>query len=415
MSDCKKLYNDSIVKKVIDNWVLIELNEDDLVSVDGKKAGLLSLDILLSNFGFEEYNETGYYYGKYYPTGDIPGWLYSTSPFWIDSNEGDNNYNYALDNQKYVVWNYAFNKRSIRPVIYLKKSIIGDNDNYNIGDKVTYKREDYYVVDNSDSNKDYVMLLKEQPLTYKQIDNYSKLNYDDYYNELLDKLYNIQYYSSETCSKYNGAGCKNDYENSKVKKVIDKWLKDKDIEKDLVKVNGYKSRLLNANDLFDSLNYNEELYHNYTGNKKIYVVNNDVPRFIYNLETKYWTMIGEESGYYDYSGQYQVSANSVYTILENGYFGSEYMESYGTNNIYVYNAYAIRPVLNLNKCAIDGECITEEIEIEDGCLEDIENVVDVPSTISFISKIVLIISLMFIIGGFGYLSLNYYKSRKERK
>ena len=34
---------------------------------------------------------------------------------------------------------------------------------------------------------------------------------------------------------------------------------------------------------------------------------------------------------------------------------------------------SVRPVVNIDKCAIDGGCEIEEIQVEDGCKEDVKN------------------------------------------
>ena len=46
-------YDSSSVKVVVDNWVINELNSDDLVEIDGYKARLLSIDDLENHLGFE--------------------------------------------------------------------------------------------------------------------------------------------------------------------------------------------------------------------------------------------------------------------------------------------------------------------------------------------------------------------------
>ena len=161
------------------------------------------------------------------------------------------------------------------------------------------------------------------------------------------------------------------------------------------------------------MNYSEKLY-NFSGENEIYVTNTDVPEWIHN-SVKYWTMIsGDLTNYF--SGM-QVGNYSMYVISENGNLGAQYLDSSNYNNTYyVFDQYAIRPVLNLNKCAIEGGCITEEIEIEDGCMEDGVTILDnIANTLSSVSKYIIILSIISIFIGLSIFGYNYYKSRKERK
>ena len=114
---------------------------------------------------------------------------------------------------------------------------------------------------------------------------------------------------------------------------------------------------------------------------------------------------------------YEDNGSIIFIINKNGSVGFDDIQSNGSS--YVYNSYAIRPVINLDKCAIDGGCEIEEIEVEDGCLEDdgliSKVVVTVANTLKYLPQIIFIISIVLIVGGLGILGYNYYKSRRERR
>lgn len=47
-------------------------------------------------------------------------------------------------------------------------------EKYNIGEEVLYKNEEYYVIENSDENKNYVTLLKDKSLTVDEVNKYGR-------------------------------------------------------------------------------------------------------------------------------------------------------------------------------------------------------------------------------------------------
>ena len=70
----------------------------------------------------------------------------------------------------------------------------------------------------------------------------------------------MAYYSNNNCefiSRYpNTTGCLTSYDESDVKKVVDNWSQDLFTDDDLREDEyGYKSRILNKDDLFEHLNY----------------------------------------------------------------------------------------------------------------------------------------------------------------
>ena len=96
-------------------------------------------------------------------------------------------------------------------------------------------------------------------------------------------------------------------------------------------------------DLVDNLNYDLVS----AGTYYYYLVSDEYNDFfLANGYDDFWTMI-----------PYQ---DSKYNVLVNVY----------SNN--VLQNYAVRPVVNVDKCAIDGGCDIKEIQVEDGCIEDIK-------------------------------------------
>ena len=251
-------YDESNPKPIIDYWLNNEINSDDLVEVDGYKARLLN-NSDMSSLGYEaeyEYQQNGpeviLKNIKFIPQQG------SSKKSWLDYN-GEKMltsfvYYFFFENTNYVYVYFPaedeFNSTYgtiygiIRPVINIKKSVLGNRTDYNVGDEITYRNERYNVVQNSNSDLDYVVALKYEPLT----------------QATLNATYNISeglisFYSSDSCRYQNTSGCTNDYNQSNVKKIVDNWASDNIKSSDLISVEGYKTRIITANDLIDTLGY----------------------------------------------------------------------------------------------------------------------------------------------------------------
>lgn len=109
---------------------------------------------------------------------------------------------------------------------------------YKVGDIVSYNDIEFYVIKNSGSEEDSVTMLKAEPLTAEEINQYGGVgtanNHVNMYvtqdtaSDYYQKAYNqdgyggMAYYSSPSCG-YNSLGqwtnvdCKNDYASSEVK------------------------------------------------------------------------------------------------------------------------------------------------------------------------------------------------------
>jgi len=159
---CTNNYAVSIIKKIIDNWLKYEINEDDFVEVDNYKARLITGDELLQKLAFEYKDHTDF--AGYYITTDTPTWVLECTnniKYWTMETYLDSNYFvYQFNGDKYVYPSSVFNYGQIIPVINIKKSVIGEKALYNIGDEVEYNGEKYHVIDESDTDKNYVTLWK---------------------------------------------------------------------------------------------------------------------------------------------------------------------------------------------------------------------------------------------------------------
>lgn len=173
-------------------------------------------------------------------------------------------------------------------------------DSYKIGDVITYSDMKFYVIANSDSNQDYVTLLKKTPLTDDEVNKYGVGHVNmhitsdtssSYYQQAywIHGYGGMAYYSSLTCG-YNGlsSGCTNDYAKSEIKYVVDAWAADKFKSSDLsVDATGYSARLITYDELL-TLGYNANKTSAGPGTDLL--VTDDVPSWVYNSDYSYWTM-----------------------------------------------------------------------------------------------------------------------------
>ena len=176
---------------------------------------------------------------------------------------------------------------------------------YTVGDHVSYNGVTYYVIEDSDTTKDTVKLLKENPLTKTEMDN---LNLSGITITERNGYGKVQYGSSV------------DYTTSTVKQVVDKWAEGAVKSGDTA-----TARLINYNELMDNLGYNKA-----TRDASYYRVNAEyTPSWVYNSSYYYWTM----SQYQDPSHVWLVNDDGV--LGDNGVSGS----------------LMVRPVLVLSKSA----------------------------------------------------------------
>ena len=218
---------------------------------------------------------------------------------------------------------------------------------YTVGNQVTYNNVNYYVIKDSGAKESTVTLLKAEPLTVAEVNQYGGVGTDDnhvnrYTDGSVGTAYNkngyggISYYTSETC-KYNNknnsyvfSGCTTNYSDSEIKHVVDNWAMDK-IENDKLK----ESRLITLND-YKSLC--EEVYYiNASGDEQMKLE----PQYdwLHNSNYSYWTV----SAYEDLTGY-------VWTISEIG-MG---VEPVGPDIGSMSYKLVVRPVIVLDKSALSS-------------------------------------------------------------
>lgn len=230
---------------------------------------------------------------------------------------------------------------------------------YSVGDVVLYKGIDYYVIENSDTTKETVKLLKSQPLSVDDVNQYGGFGTKDnhinvYIGEKYTedsssmeyhKAYNVNgyggmaYYTSFDCgngsdSNHTYDGCISSYEQSEIKYVVDAWAKDK------VGLYGLQeARLITYNELINNLGY--EIDEEQTGYK---ASRNNTPSWVYD-EYCYWTMSGEQD-----SSSLVFIVGRIYDRLNGGV---------------VFNSnIVVRPVIVLKKTALgdaDESIVTDNL------------------------------------------------------
>ena len=190
---------------------------------------------------------------------------------------------------------------------------------YEIGDVITYNDIDYYVIKNSNKMKDYVTMLKADPLTVEEVNLYGEVHVNRYTR--LESATNksgyggMAYYTSETCGFINGStvstGCNTSYSDSEIKFVVDGWVSDKVHSSDLVvDETGYSARLITKEEYEDIDSSNT---------------------WRYNSNFWYW-------------GMSPASNNYVWVVIQNGNLLNPIV--YSTEGV-------VRPVVTLKKSALE--------------------------------------------------------------
>ena len=214
---------------------------------------------------------------------------------------------------------------------------------YNIGDEITYKGMKFYVISPSDTNQDYVTLLKDEPLTVDEVNTYgaghvNKNSIDSRGTASNENGYGgMAYYKSTTCGYSTEGlnhevitGCTTDYKSSDIKYAVDGWSTDKFKSSELKVVDGYSARLITFDELLPNLGYDWSITSGGVGETPL--ANNNVPSWVYNSDYWYWTM-----------SQYGDSASNVWNVSSYGSLSS---------GIVHYSDRVVRPVINLKKSAI---------------------------------------------------------------
>ena len=310
-SGCSNDYNISTVKQVVDAWGADSFKSNDLVLDNfGYKYRLINFEELANVLYFDNFSWDMNHAG-YHSTTNTPSWIYKYNTWTMAGTENITNI-YCIRDSGELYSSLAYLEYSIQPVANVKKNSVelitkrnvidrGKlklGEKYETGDIVNYKGIKFYVLRNSGSKDEYVTLLKATPLSIEEVDKYGKDIINRFTQKSINKAYDsrgfggMAYYSEGNCefkNRYpNESGCITSYDKSDIKKVVDNWTHDLFTDEDLGEDEyGYRSRILNKDDLFNHLNYvssNKEIT---SGGEYIKYTEN-TPNF--NLSSC-WTMV----------------------------------------------------------------------------------------------------------------------------
>lgn len=327
--DCNNNYDNSDVKKVLENWKKDNFDDSELKVVDGYDIKLLDFDDLTNKLSYE-YNvevTTSGEKKEFTPTDN-------TSKFFINkANDWNFSWTMIADDDNLYVFTYSskkggteiiVGKNYVQPALYVRKSVLdgrnNDNSNYikyKSGQTIKLRGNYYYVLEDSGVNQDYIKLLKIAPLSTVDIYNYSLQN---------SNSYGVSYLKNQKCNNDDESGCSIDYDLSDVKVLVDSWAQDNFYDGELKEVDGYKARIINEDDFYNNLHYEAKK----TGDVIDYFASTDETPSSFS-HILFWTMVP----YLKY--------NTVYS-------------SFIINSFKIYSTNHVNPVINLNKCALNGTC-----------------------------------------------------------
>jgi len=209
---------------------------------------------------------------------------------------------------------------------------------YSVGDEVTYNNINYYVIKDSSASEDSVTLLKAEPLTVTEVNQYGvghvNMNVpssQSYYQTAYDSngYGGMTYYSSEDCNPTGWNGCTTDYTQSEIKYVVDAW-------KTAKAPMATEARLLLKEEIDDNFEFEEfEIQCGGCGAKGSRIKST----WMYNSNYWYWTM-----------SPYNSSDLEVWRVLNSGQVGDQNFSDASGGS---YISGVVRPVIVLPKSAID--------------------------------------------------------------
>ena len=212
---------------------------------------------------------------------------------------------------------------------------------YTVGDSVTYNNVNYYVIADSDASESTVTLLKAEPLSVAEVNQYGGVGTannhvnmyvtsntsESYYQTAYDQngYGGMAYYSSATCGNGTYNGCTTSYASSEIKYVVDAW-------KDAKAPAASEARLITRQEIENSFEFEEyDIECGGCGEKG----NRIKSSWMYN--DNYW---------YCTSSPYDDSSPDVWFVRSDGG-----LDHYGLD---VGNyTYVVRPVIVINKNALD--------------------------------------------------------------
>ena len=216
---------------------------------------------------------------------------------------------------------------------------------YSIGDQITVANETYHII-SVPSNEDYLVALKDTPLTTSELNTYGAGHLNMYntssssshYQQAYDKngIGGMAYYTSETCGLVNGSwiysGCTTSYASSEVKYAVDAWATAKFQNSELKTVDVYSARLIK----FDDLQVEKKQF--CTGSCwEADAVKYD---WMYNNAYWYWTMTPWQDGD-------QPSSSNVWRVYYDGFLNYTRVKDFSFGG-------AVRPVINAYKSKISS-------------------------------------------------------------
>ena len=206
---------------------------------------------------------------------------------------------------------------------------------YIVGDEVTYNNVDYYVIKDSGAKESTVTLLKAEPLSVAEVNQFgaghvnmnvrsSESYYQTSYNQ--NSYGGMQYYSSSTCG-YNGTdwvetGCTTNYAQSEIKYVVDAW-------KTAKAPAATEARLMTYDEFID----NSEVGQICTGSCYDAIA----PKYDWMYDNNYWYWLGTP---------YTDSSSLVWVV---GIIGE-----LGNGSVYSSLGGVVRPVITISKSVISN-------------------------------------------------------------
>lgn len=281
--------------------------------------------------------------------------------------------------------------------IFVLSNRINAWSKYEIGKKVEYNGNDYYVIEDSEEKNNTVKLLKAEPLSVEEVNKYGGVgtanNHVNMYNasssdSYYQKAYNIDnngedtgiggmaYYSSPTCG-YNGNnmiydGCTTDYKVSEVKYVVDAWASAQAPEAN-------ETGLITLDDLIDNLGI--ELNKTTPTSYQI-VATEDTPTWLLGENYSYWTMTPNKD-----------VSTDIWYVSYNSY-------KYVCSIRMQVQSHAVRPVIVLKKSVLgDIDDTKDESNDETNTINnknETRSVVRVPNTLEKISIIFIMVGIVII-------------------
>jgi len=151
---CETDYSNSFVKNVVDEWAKEKINNNDMIADElGYTSRLITINEL-ENLGYiKSYCSDRYCYPK---NENVPSWLYNDNFFiWWTMNEYNSIDVWSVNNgySGGVYGSPVSNNSTVRPVITLSKTALGDIDESNKEEKITNNESNNNINNIEDNNK----------------------------------------------------------------------------------------------------------------------------------------------------------------------------------------------------------------------------------------------------------------------